>query len=299
MNIPDEIRKCVVFVGYKNVDGVHCFAGTAFFVGRSIEGTDKGFIYLITAKHVIDGIRDKGATQVCIRVNLKDKGALWIETPIEKWLFHPNELATDVVDVAVFQTRVFPELDHRILDHTNFVTDEFVEGNVKVGLEIFLAGLFSNHSGERRNIPVLRVGNIIAMPEEQVTTGMGLMDAYLVEARSLGGISGSPVFVRFQGLVTEQAPKGAAIGLRDSFSLLGLMHGHWSMSYGNESDTAIKDIQGEREVNMGIAIVVPASKILEVMEQPIIQEKEKRAMAELRAHLKKQNVAQDSETTPK
>src|SRR5689334_6822127 len=92
MDIPDQIRKCVVFVGYKNSVGVYCFAGTAFYVGRGIEGNDKGWLYLITAKHVIDGIRDKGATEVCLRVNLKNEGGRWVESSIETWKF-PHELA--------------------------------------------------------------------------------------------------------------------------------------------------------------------------------------------------------------
>jgi len=39
-------------------------------------------------------------------------------------------------------------------------------------------------------------GNIAAMPEELIEVrDFGMMQAYLVESRSLGGISGSPVFV--------------------------------------------------------------------------------------------------------
>ena len=288
MDIPSEIRKCVVFVGWRHNVGTYHLAGTAFFVGKAIEGTDKGFIYLITAKHVIDNIRDKGCDKVCLRVNLKNQSAVWVETDIASWKFHPDELADDVVDVAVMMTKLMPELDHQVLSITNFATDAFVENNIKVGLEIFLVGLFSNHSGQRRNIPIIRVGNIVAMPEEQVETSMGLMDAYLVEARSLGGISGSPVFVRFQGLATHNTEKGAAIRLSDVYSLLGLMHGHWTLPRETEAD-AVPDIRGEKEVNMGIAIVVPASKILEVITQPGIANREKDALAQLRAQKKDEN----------
>jgi hypothetical protein len=284
MDISPEIRKCVVFVGWRNPLGVYRFAGTAFFVGKAIEGTDKGFIYLITAKHVIDGIRDKGCDKVGVRVNLKNQNATWVETEIQSWNFHPDELSLDVVDVAVMQTHLVPVFDHQVLPITMFATDAFVEKEIKVGLEIFLAGLFANHSGERRNIPIVRVGNIVAMPEEQVETKMGLMDAYLVEARSLGGISGSPVFVRFPGFIRQNTEKGVSIGLSDSYALLGLMHGHWDVN-DPETDT-VADIRGEREVNMGIAIVVPAGKILEVLQQPLIAKREKDAEAQLRKQMK-------------
>ena len=78
--------------------------------------------------------------------------------------------------------------------------------------------------------------------------------AFLIEARSTGGLSGSPVFV-----------------FKDtSIYLLGLMHGHWDLKVGSIVDTLEIDAvnqQAER-VNMGIANVVPAQFIRETLEQP-------------------------------
>jgi hypothetical protein len=292
MDIPPEMRKCVVFVGWRNNVGPYYLAGTAFFAGKGIEGTDKGFVYLITAKHVIDNIRDKGCDKVYLRVNLRNQSATWVETDIQSWKFHPDDLALDVVDVAVMIVNLSSAFDHRLLPLTTFANDAFVQANIKVGLEIFLVGLFSNHSGKRKNIPIVRFGNIVAMPEEQIETEIGLMDAYLVEVRSLGGISGSPVFVRFPGVTTHNTEEGPAVGLSEVYSLLGLMHGHWSISRHAEGDT-VADIRGEREVNMGIAIVVPASKILEVIQQPAIRDREKKAEAELRKFIEEQSSTKD------
>ena len=69
------------------------------------------------------------------------------------------------------------------------------ENEIEVGEEVFVTGLFSHHHGQSKNIPIVRVGNISAMPEEKIQTKEHLMDAYLIEARSIGGLSGSPVFV--------------------------------------------------------------------------------------------------------
>src|SRR5437763_16608246 len=77
MFISDEARKCAVFVGYKKSNGEYAFAGTAFFVshivteqGSSFLGDEGyGFSYLVTAKHVIDGIRKKGVDTVYLRMN--------------------------------------------------------------------------------------------------------------------------------------------------------------------------------------------------------------------------------------
>ncbi len=52
--------------------------------------------------------------------------------------------------------------------------------------------------------------------------------------------------------------------------LLGLMHGHWDIPPENKNDLAVKDSFGS--VNMGIAIVVPAKKILETLNHPELVE---------------------------
>jgi hypothetical protein len=51
--------------------------------------------------------------------------------------------------------------------------------------------------GRQRNIPIVRIGNVASMPHEPVATkNRGAIEAYLVEARSVGGLSGSPVLVQ-------------------------------------------------------------------------------------------------------
>ena len=86
MQIPDEIRKCVVFVCYKTTASM-VLAGTAFFIGVPLGVSNLSSIYLITAKHVIDTIRDKSIDQkVYLRMNLKSSGAQYVESPIVKWL---------------------------------------------------------------------------------------------------------------------------------------------------------------------------------------------------------------------
>jgi hypothetical protein len=129
-----------------------------------------------------------------------------------------------------------------------------------------MTGLFAHLSGSERNLPIIRFGNIAMIPDEPVPTRIGMIEAYLIEARSIGGLSGSPAFVykRAQGRV--------------KLYLMGLMHGHWDIPPENKNDLAITDSFGS--VNMGIAIVVPAKKILEVINHPelvaIRQEKDKK-----------------------
>lgn len=283
MRIPNEIRKCVAFLGYRNQDGIYCLAGTAFFISRSIEGTEHAFHYLITARHIINEIRDHRSNKICLRMNLASGSAVWIETPIEDWIYHPDE---DEADVAVLRFNVPPELDHMTLPISMFITDQVLADDVGIGSEIFLAGLFASHHGQHRNIPIVRIGNIIAMPEEKVLTGLGYIDAYLVEARSLGGISGSPVFAAVPAFKTSQLETRLKFRHSHIFHLIGLMHGHWNLYSDMGVDAAtVEDIQGKTSVNMGIAIVVPSSKILEVINQPVIRKPERATEAQLRKSL--------------
>ena len=164
-----------------------------------------------------------------------------------------------------------------------------------MGDEVIIVGLFTRRAGEEKNLPILRVGNIASMPEERVNTKFGLVEAYLVEVRSIGGLSGSPVFVFLGG---SQIPAFAggrsdpAIrvierntytilddhGGGDRFFLIGLVHAHWDIK-DMEIDMANNETS---KLNMGIAAIVPAAKIKEVIDQDSLtktrEEKEKAAI---------------------
>jgi hypothetical protein len=102
------------------------------------------------------------------------------------------------------------------------------------------------------------------IPDEPISTdsSSGDMDAYLIELRSIGGLSGSPVFVR-QMIGMEFGPL-----LIGTFFLLGLVHGHWNLPSGEMDEEIDRQDSANRSINMGIGIVVPAKKILEVLNQP-------------------------------
>jgi hypothetical protein len=108
------------------------------------------------------------------------------------------------------------------------------------------------------------------MPEERVQTkDLGPIEAYLVEARSIGGLSGSPVFAHLVGVRHMGKDSKLAAG---KVYLLGLMHGHWDLPV-TSTDELAKDMPNIELVNMGIAVVVPVSKILGVLNRQDLLEK--------------------------
>ena len=269
MYVPDSIPKCVAFVGYKAKSGKCPLIGTAFLV--SLDIIERAWVqyYLVTAKHVIDAAANKSADgNVFLRFNSKDGGLTEVSLPCSEWLNHPTDPHVDVA-VAVFPLDIDDStLDHRIIGRENFMTEQVKESHkIGPGLDVFLSGLFHMHAGVKKNIPIVRVGTVAAMPDEKIKTSTAEIDAYLIESRSIGGLSGSPVFV-----VPHETSQ---------FFLLGLMRGHWDID-ASAIDVDEEDAGGGslKNVNMGIGIVVPAKRILEVLDHPkLIQKREQDAKA--------------------
>ena len=289
MQIPDEIRKCVVFLGFTKADGTHHLRGTGFFVSRPADTIeDLIFCYLVTARHVIQKIMNLGLDSVSIRATLKNGESIWVDVPASAWVFHETD---PTVDVAVVPFKWSYSLDHLLYPLSASLAPSIIAHHrVGPGDDVFLAGLFSQHFGRERNIPVVRVGNISAMPGEKVMTKMGPIDAYLVEARSTGGISGSPVFLHLGG---GRTGSGGFSITTPTYYLLGMVHGHF-----DEPDAVadvVEDDLSSEKINMGIGIVVPVDKILEVLAHPEIVEKE---MAEKRLKRDKNLPSMDSEDIP-
>lgn len=259
MRIADEIIKSVGFVS-RDTDPLR-YAGTAFVVQIPYDDTS-GCLHLVTAKHVADLI---GADFV-IGFNGKDGKPLFVKNGGVPWYFHPTE--PDSVDVAVmpFASARIREYDLSPIPIQIFADEDRIrEFDIGLGDEIFSVGLFTKYFGLTALVPIVRTGNIAMMPKEPVPLGrFGLTEAYLAEGRSIGGLSGSPVFcrntVKMPGVAHDgQLKYVAGVG---QIHLLGLVHGHW--------DLPVDFPESERSeaVNMGVSIVIPAKKILETLNGP-------------------------------
>jgi hypothetical protein len=265
MRIANRLLKCVGFVSRYEPDdegGSRLqFGATAFIVGVTMEGK-VGLAHLVTAKHVVEQILPG---ETVITMNAKDGESLSLRTGNNKWFYHPTE--KDAVDVAVmpFGSARFDDYDVIWIPEGMFATDERIEEfQIGLGDELFIVGLFTRFFGRKRLTPIVRTGNIAMMPEDRVPVeGFDPMEAYLAEGRSIGGLSGSPAFVRNTVKMPMQTAGGkptAMAGLGDSH-LLGLVHGHWRIPPNATATQA-------EMVNMGVSIIVPAKKILETLYNP-------------------------------
>lgn len=290
LRVPDIVRKCAVFLGYPIYDHGELrldLKGTGFFVGvpSPLGIPDRHYVVLVTARHVAEPL---AKDDFCVRVNLKngESRALTFEmskasTSFGPWIYHPDP----TVDIAAMRW-VFgiEDLDFAHIPMSMFLTADVAErDDVGVGDEVFTTGLFTKVAGHSRNIPIVRMGNVAMMDADRIPTkNFGMMEAYLVETRSIGGISGSPVFVR----------KDFIHG--GKMYLMGVMHGHWDLPKDVEEENLSSDMTGPSSINMGIAITSPATKLKELLEMPVFIENMKRRDQEF---LDKQAPSEDMAVT--
>lgn len=271
MRLPD-FKKCVVFIGIKRpeetVEQIK-YIGTAFIIAIPAKNPRFSFLHIVTAKHVAKKLEGVDGLECFLRANLKSGGSEIFGIKNIPWFYHPDE--TWQTDVAVYPfalgNEVLRQIDCEPIPLASFLSDEIrVQQGIGEGDEVCFVGLFSRHSGNKKNLPIIRTGTIAMIPDEPVPVQkFGNIEAYLIEARSIKGLSGSPVFVL--------KPTGLQLGeytvLRSNMNIhfMGLIHGHWDLEPGESVD--IEDSEGGNDsVNIGIAIVIPAKKILETVNQP-------------------------------
>ncbi len=281
MRIADIVKECVLFVGtgepINETEQVVTLRGTAFFIGvPSEEHDDRFYTYIVTAKHVFDMLPLEHAF---LRANLKNGGAKVLPLDKSHWHFHPSDVTADV---AMVQVGVGEDLDYKYIAPDLIIGSDALAENadisgIGIGDEVYTVGLFAHHFGAGRNIPIVRVGHIAMMDEDLVPVRDGdktkMVEAILIEARSIGGLSGSPVFVRSSN----------AMSTSGAF-LLGMALGHWEVQTYTIDEAVAQEIEPTdasgkltSSMNSGVALVTPAKKIIETLMQPLLREARKKA----------------------
>jgi len=279
VRVPDAVLKCAVFVC--SSDGANLKPeGTAFFVAVPIEGhPGMNATHLVTAAHVVDETKLRTMDGILVRLNLKGGGSEGIKLLDEPWFRHPTD---PLVDIAVLGPWKLDTSENEVMAFPIAIaaaTKEVIKARgIGVGDEVFFTGLFEHHAGRGRNLPIVRIGNIAMMNDEPIADKAGDLDAYLIEARSIGGLSGSPVFVRTG---TTRGRGGEAPIVSEVIHWLGVVEGHWD---GRLSSADAAQEAKRAAVNMGIATVTPASRVLEVINQPELVEARRRYAKALVGH---------------
>jgi len=277
MQIDEEILACVGFIGEPSEQGFVA-AGTCFFV-YLVEETES-FQYIVTARHLVRPVRPGGKELlpldgiVRIRVSRKTKPPHIIKTVRKEWIVHHNRH----VDVCVrqFDLRAEDPDDDFHLNElsiggpTSILYHERNYGPIAIGDEIFIPSVFVPHVGEKRNIPIVRIGHIAARPIESIRAGSPTLPAYLIETKSLGGTSGAPIFLHLLPTLPRNTrhSKPTQIGRLVPYALIGMVLGSHSGKYASdfvESDNEENLISKDADFNAGISVALPIQIVLDVL----------------------------------
>jgi hypothetical protein len=270
MRLTNAALDCVVFVGFPDMENESINpVGTAFFL-RYL-----GALYLVTCKHVS---RALGDFDWVIRLNRHVRSSITIQAePGTKWIEHPDEN----VDLAVL-----PFLPLSPLLAVRYVAvpgDQAItkitldRHDIGVGDTCYTVGLFHVLKGKSRNLPVVHTGNIALMPGDELVPVRDWenekrareVEAYLVESQGLAGLSGSPVFVRptinilRTGDNTDEVPTITVA--RPTVHLLGIFQAAWDAP---PSEVLAIGRGKPITVPVGMGIVVPAHKLIELLGTP-------------------------------
>lgn len=263
MRVPEQLLRSVVFVGFQDNDGVFHVGGTAVVVGYEHTDTDdpeRAHKYLVTARHNILNAAARGT--VAVRVNLETGGGSGVLDASSGWVF-PDDSASDL---AVRPFVVPDEYLVAAVRRSSFVDETTrTDFGLLPGEDLAIVGLFAHRSGERANLPIVRMGSVAADLSERFedpNTGEAF-DAYLAEVRSIGGLSGSPAYVVYRH--GQVFPGGHTIEVGQALlRLLGIIRGHWD----NPIDGGVTETQHEATViNSGIALLTPIGEIIRLLDR--------------------------------
>jgi hypothetical protein len=274
VRINDDARQAVVFFGVPGPDGIE-YGGTGFMLCDHEEGILIPF--LVTARHVAEALIDHHDTGFFIRVNTKDGKSHEIPVESADWAFHPDP----TVDLAAINFslsgKIYETIYYPLKDPSYGPDDRIAKygspNAVICGDPISIVGLFRLHHGKQRNVPVVHNGHIAALPDpneripikELKTNKIVEAEVYLVEAQTLDGLSGSPVFTN-ESIVLNLGNKihGEHPHTYGALVLLGLYIGSWT---GVPGEILAKDrnFHGGIRVPIGMGSVVPAQKIVELI----------------------------------
>lgn len=187
MRVPEDILKCVVFVLGSSDEQKFVYLGTGFLIACTSElHPPASYVYAVTARHVIRKAEHDGQG-VYLCLNTKNGPAMRVKIS-SPWTF-PDDEGCDLAVVPL--TLPVDQFDYKYVSDKMLATESVIsKHNIGVGDDLIISGLFANHAGKERILPIVRQGILAAMDDEPMAdSASGLTyRAYLAEVRSIGGL---------------------------------------------------------------------------------------------------------------
>lgn len=263
-----KIRKTVTFITLSCLRGnIPIRAqGTGFFVSvaDSRLPANRSFGYLVTNRHVAmcwdDQNNPMQVQSVTIRLNLKDGSSKELPSVGNLPWILPSDGS---VDLALVPLAPDPNVyDFLPISDSLLATEDVIKKeSIAEGLKLVFSGFFYQVPGLKQIEPILREGIVAMMPDEELVTTTGKKGkVYLGEVHAFHGNSGSPAFVDLGGL------RGGAFRLGVDYRLLGVVSGGYSE--GEQNTLVLETPLANKPGNSGIAMIVPASALKALLDDP-------------------------------
>jgi len=246
--------------------------GTGFFMSYPI-AEDKEYIALVTNKHVVDGYDYGEITIVKENEDGTPNDTEHIVVSISDLQKHCIPHPESNIDICFIL--VMPEINKLIRDRNKpyircisskmTLTEEDISSLTAIE-DIIMIGYPSGIIDSYNNKPIVRKG----ITATNLRLDYNGTPDFMIDAACFRGSSGSPVFLRKEGLVKEITDQALTLGLAPSYSLLGILH---SMSVHNKiGEIVVKDIPTtlkpvvEMETPLNLGYVTKSRKITELFE---------------------------------
>jgi hypothetical protein len=263
--VNEQVKKVAAFL-FADTPAGPTPLGTGFIV--AINESSHTFNYLITTKHVIEDDNGVRLPRFHARLNHKTSDSVLItfelKGPMASQQFYHSDSSVDLVALAFLPP--VGDLDILSLPLDMLASHEKIKAEgIREGDEMLFAGLFTPFIGRKRNYPIVRFGRLAMLPGERIPFGRDGKnrvdrDLLLMETFAFGGNSGAPVFYYLSGSRFPGVFSGEGGEL-----LAGVMMGYFGeLNYIEEVKISSLAAKG----NMGIAAVIPAHLIRELLLSP-------------------------------
>jgi hypothetical protein len=271
--MPESLLDCAIYV-YASVEHAsegEESGGSGFLVGlitTVIKPPAPQMIFLhlyaVTNWHVILAA---GESPI-LRLNTKNGGTEIVKTVPTDWKQHPqgDDLAISSITMSADAHQF-----HYIEPREFLYRKEMWQ--VGPGTDTVMVGRFITHDGRQRNLPSLRFGSIAMMPLEPIRHPGGFMqESFLIETRSLGGSSGSPVFAYTEtagesGRFASRFPSVPVVRAGD-LRFIGVDWGHlpkYEKVLSADKKTPLAPTEWVK-TNSGMCGVIPAWRLYDLLQ---------------------------------
>jgi len=268
--IPQGALDSVVAIG-SSQSGRNSWSGTGFLYGdfrETVSATQGAYsIYIVTNRHVIEGIQKTGVCETLIRFSPNASGqVIEYKQPLEKWFYGPPT-APDIA-ITPFQTPEetrgrFSSFDailsnSQVADLARMRTLGVTEGDgvfiLGFPIGVFTGPLAATLFPGDRHFPFARRGSIARIRD----TLAGITPEFLVDGLVFPGNSGGPVVLQVESSAlqgTQQHQQAFVIGVVSAY-----------LPY---SDVAFSPQTGRPRVsfdeNSGLTVVIPMDAVRTVI----------------------------------